>query len=71
MEHHLRVHVILRTFFGPTGNELKRRKSDNSTLTFQPCIHVALWNVLDQSHSSLSERRVRARGPIAKIHYGM
>ena len=70
MEHHLRVRIILRTFFRPTGNELERHKSDNSVLTFQPCIHAALWNVLDQSNSSLSDRRVRARGPIAKFTMG-
>ena len=47
--------VIFRMFFGPTGNELKRHKSDNSRLKFQSHFYVTLQNGLDQSHSSQKE----------------
>lgn len=47
--------MIFRMFFGPTGNELKRHRSDNSRLKFQSHFYVTLQNVLDQSHSSQKE----------------
>lgn len=50
------VHVIFRTFFGPTGNKLERHKPvRKSTLKFQSHIHVTLQKVLDPSHSSWKE----------------